>query len=153
MGLKWKTVSAADLAVAFQSADADGKAAGMAMLEVETNIIKDISVKNSPRDDGELEAAHKVVKRANGSNKVTFDVVVGGIVNGVDVDAYASIIHEGITRSGNAMDLGPRSILKQAGQTEIVGEKFLERAFDGRINKTIANILEAVTNGVKKYVG
>jgi hypothetical protein len=80
---------------------------------------------------------------------VTFDVVVGGTVNGVDVDAYAMRIHEGIGWS----KLGPKSLLKQAGQSEIVGEKFLERAFDGRINKTLTNIYDALTKGVKRYVG
>lgn len=147
MGLKWKTVTAKQLADAFQGASAGGKAAAFATLAAETNIMKDISVAQSPVDEGNLEEAHKVVTRANGSDKRTLDIVVGGTVNGVDVDQYATVMHE------SDYKLGPKSRLKQAQSPYIVGPKFLERAFTGRIETALANIYDALVGKVRTYVG
>lgn len=98
----------------------DGRLAEVARQGAED--IKDLSVDNSPVDDGELEAAHKVVARDTRRGNAAFDITVGGYVNGVDTDLYATWIHDGDYK------LGPLSLAK-AATGKNVGRKYLERAF------------------------
>lgn len=84
-----------------------------------------------PVDDGELEQAHRLnVVRLN-KDDMEVEIEVGGIVNGVDVSAYAWEQHERLAPYGD-MHLGPKSEAKDAANPpeRFVGGKFLERAAD-----------------------
>jgi hypothetical protein len=123
----------------------DGKratSAALRQMRKEAKIIKELSVANSPVDEGNLEAAHAVEEIKKGNERTVIEVGVGGIVNGVDVDAYATEMHEGL------YSLGPRSEAKQASNGHIVGRKFLERALDEREPKMKEEIETAVSDAL-----
>lgn len=79
----------------------------------------------APRDDGELEQAiHKVIGY-EGRGRLKIDIEVGGIVNGVNVDRYAALIHENY----ESMTPGPGTVAKRAANPGVrIGSKFLTRA-------------------------
>lgn len=80
--------------------------------------------KNAPVDKHNLEESIRKEKSYGDRGRLQIDIVAGGEVNGVNVDEYAVIMHE------SDYNLGPGSQAKQAGQQNIVGRKFLERAVD-----------------------
>jgi hypothetical protein len=95
------------------------------------NIVKEARL-NAPVDDAELEDAIHIEKGYESRGRLTIDVVVGGIVRGVDVDRYAMLIHENY----ESMTPGPGTIAKRAANPgRYVGGKFLERAVDDRMPK------------------
>jgi len=95
-------------------------------MHAEAQKIMDLSKKNAPIDEGNLEAAHHIIVERDERNRKTETIEVGGTVHGVDVDQYALIMHEA------EYNLGPKSLAKQAGSGRPVGRKYLERAFNER---------------------
>lgn len=105
-------------------------------------IVKEAKI-NCPRDDAELEDSIHIEKEYGERGRLQIDIVAGGEVRGVDVDAYAALIHEDY----ESMRPGPNTILKRAAHPDhIVGGKFLTRAADAEEPKLqkamIASVLE-----------
>lgn len=149
-GIRFTGLTGKGLAALLREADEEGRRAAFATMREETATIMKISQDQAPYEDGQLEAAHKLVIRRNQSLKATYAIEVGGIVSGVNVDEYCEIIHEGIGWS----KLGEESIAKQGRVAPlIVGTHFLTRAFDDRIAITIKRIQDAMTRGVLHRVG
>lgn len=148
-GIKYKTLKPNQLAFLLDNAAKSGREAAFATMKAETHRIKDISVMQAPVDTGELEAAHKVVINRNQTNKAHYNITVGGVVNGVNVDEYAQIIHDGI----GWWKLGPKSIEKQGRVPVLVGQDFLRRAIRDNEAKLINAVHMAAYKGAQKYVG
>jgi len=109
------------------------------VVEEGAEAIKEESIANSPVDLGNLEGSHRVEKRHTYRHNVAYDIIVGGMVNGVDVDDYIDFIHESI------YNLGEKSLLKQASDPlHTVGPKFLERAFDTLKPYVVNRIRQAI---------
>lgn len=102
------------------------------------NDIKDLSVAYVPVDDGQLEGAHKVTARSTVLGNPAYDITVGGMVEGIDTDLYATWIHEG------AYNLGPLSLQKAAATGKEVGPKYLERAFNELKPSIVKNYQDAL---------
>ncbi|MER9176316.1 hypothetical protein NKH72_22310 [Mesorhizobium sp. M0955] len=100
---------------------------------------------NAPFEDGELEEAIHVEKSYEaGRGRLMIDVVAGGVVNGVDVDEYAAVMHE------SDYALGPNSLAKQAEHPErTVGRKYLERAAEDEQEPLMTKMIAAITRIVK----
>lgn len=80
--------------------------------------------KGAPKDPGhELERSHKIVEEYGSSRRLEARVTVGGFVGRVNVDLYATWIHEG------EYQLGKASVRKaMADPRNEVGPQYLERA-------------------------
>lgn len=115
--------------------------------------IVDNAKKMAPVDEHNLEESIRQEKSYGYRNRLQIDIVAGGEVNGVNVDDYAVIMHE------SDYNLGPKSRQKQAGQTEMVGPKFLERAalqegkhMEGYTKKTVFSTLQAIFKGLVRSI-
>lgn len=124
--LRFKADSADRLAVTFER---EGRLVGKRALRHMRRVAKavlDTSIANSPVDEGNLEAAHRLIERYGNDRRLIATVDVGGVVNGVDVSMYAEYIH-----SGSWRNLGPRSQEKQDRSPGVlVGKYFLSRALE-----------------------
>jgi len=117
-----------------------------------SKLVMEQSKKNAPVDwkgrnktdppGHELERSHKVEEQYADDRRLTATVVVGGIVGGVNVDAYAQWLHDDFSWS-----LGPASRDK-AGRGNDVGPLFLERAltkyedeFDDMLDQALGELL------------
>jgi hypothetical protein len=148
--MRFKGLTPTDLARLLKEAELEGRKSAFDVMREETTKVKEISQAQAPYDDGQLEAAHRIIIRRNQSNKASYIIEVGGTVNGVNVDEYAEIIHEGIGWT----KLGKESDAKQARVSPlIVGDHFLSRAFDDRKDLIIKRVEEAVRRGVTRHVG
>ncbi len=105
--------------------------------------------KFAPVDDGDLEASIRKDKTYGEKGRLQIDIVAGGGVT----ERYAVIMHE------SDYQLGKKSQAKQAGQSEIVGSKFLERAADleskhmeGYVKKSVLSTLTAIFKGIVRKV-
>jgi hypothetical protein len=100
----------------------------------------------APVDKHNLEdSIHKEVKYED-NRRLAIDVVAGGEVNGVDVDQYAAMIHEHYS----SMKPGKNTIAKMAANPGvIVGEKFLERAYEKIEEKLNKDMIFDVSKDVK----
>jgi HK97 gp10 family phage protein len=85
-----------------------------------TKNLMDESITRSPVDEGDLENSHQMEIEGRGTKTSGTVYIPDDSPAGV----YAEWIHEG------TYNLGPGSLAKQAGQSEGVGPKFMERAFD-----------------------
>jgi hypothetical protein len=118
-------------------------------------LVMEQSIRNTPVDwkgphgrssppGHELELAHHIVEQYGTAGRIEATVEVGGTVGDVDVDLYASWIH-------NSFDykLGPASHAKSMlGPKYKVGPLFLERAlaeydseFDGLIDQVMGELM------------
>lgn len=104
----------------------------------EAKKMRDLARKMAPVDEHNLEKAIKM--RELGGNRdrrgrftrKSFEVFIDETAPGTraeSVGEYAYLMHEYLTPFG-PYKLGPKSRQKQAGQTEMVGGAFLERAVD-----------------------
>lgn len=149
-GLKFKTMGRNQLSWMLSNAHREGRARAFAAMREETYRIKEISVKQAPVDTGELEAAHQVKIHRNHTDKAHYNIVVSGVINGVNVDDYARVIHEGI----GWYHLGDKSKIKQGQVAPLrVGEKFLERALADNETNIIRAVHAAMYQGMKRHVG
>lgn len=115
-----------------------------------SRLVMEQSKKNAPVDwkgrtkssppGHELEKSHRVEEKYAG-NRLIATVVVGGMVGGVNVDAYAQLLHDDFSWS-----LGPASRAKAAAGNN-VGPLFLERAltkyedeFDDMLDEAIQEL-------------
>lgn len=109
--------------------------------------------KMAPVDRHNLEESIRKEKSYGDRGRLQIDIMAGGTVNGVDVDQYAVIMHE------SDYSLGKASRAKQAGQSEIVGPKFLERAamqeakhMQGYVKKSVFSTLSAIFKGLVRSI-
>jgi hypothetical protein len=129
----------------------------------EAEDIRDTARRMAPVDEGDLEKA--IVTREVGggrseSGRFTSKSIVievnGDIPAGVDregrvrtVGDYAYLMHEHLTPYGH-FRLGPKSQAKQAGQKEIVGGKYLERALEAKQDGLVDRVIERVRRELSK---
>lgn len=87
------------------------------------------SARRAPVLRGNLEASHRSKIIRNNADQIKIEVSVGGMVGGVNVDAYVTEMHEHLGGPKYPGGLGPESRKKQAADPSVrVGRKFLERA-------------------------
>lgn len=147
MGLRWKGPSARQLGVALANASREARAEARNTAYDEAMTIKEIGEDQAPLDTGELEQAFDLRMNRLRSDRTLFNIEVGGFVDGVDVSAYAWVMHESSYR------LGPLSQIKQSRVGRAVGPKYLERAFEEREGPMIQALLDALYRGAKQHVG
>lgn len=95
----------------------------------------------TPVDDGNLEDSIRKEATYEDRRRLAIDIVAGGYMNGVDVDAYASEINENYS----SMHPGPNTIAKMdANPGVIIGEHFIDRAIDEQRDKLGKAIISAV---------
>jgi hypothetical protein len=96
---------------------------------------------NTPVDEHNLEESIKKDVNYGVRGRLQIQIVMGGFVNGVNVDEYAMEIHENYSQMG----VGPGTIAKRlANPGRYVGEKFLERAVRDNEKKLTAAMILAV---------
>lgn len=84
------------------------------------------SARRAPVMDGNLEQSHRSKVIRNNADQIKVEVSIGGMVNGVNVDAYVMEMHES---HGTRYKPGKGTLAKQAADPSVrVGRKFLERA-------------------------
>ena len=100
---------------------------------------------NAPVDEGNLEASIKKEVNYGVRGRLNIMVVMGGFVNGVNVDKYAVEVHEnyeGMLKNGVPGKL--TDIKRQANPGRYVGQKFLARAIADNEAKIQAAMISAV---------
>lgn len=101
-------------------------------------IVKEAQL-NAPVDDHQLEKAIHVVRDYGDRGRLEINIEVGGVVDGVNVDDYAALMHEG------SYNLGPASQQKQAANPgRIIGPKFLTRAAEEEEEKLDSKMIAAI---------
>jgi hypothetical protein len=99
----------------------------------------------APEDDAELMDAIHIEKGYEERGRLKIDIVVGGMVRGVDVDRYAALIHENY----ESMKPGPVTIIKRQIEVDVyVGGKFLERALNESAPKLQAALVTSVMEDI-----
>lgn len=114
--------------------------------------IQNLAKQMAPIDDGNLEKAIKVFPESTPATRVRnalgqfarVDIYVYVDMDmpadeGKKVGDYAYIMHEHLTPFG-AYNLGPKSAAKQAGQSVMVGGKYLERAYAQLAEETLSEV-------------
>lgn len=105
---------------------------------------------NAPVDRHNLEKSIRKEKSYGYRGRLQIDVVMGGIVDGVNVDNYATEMHENY----DDYEPGEATKMKQAQHPErIVGGKFLERAADVERRKLQPTMLEMITSTLREIWG
>lgn len=112
--------------------------------------IQELAQKYAPIDHGNLEDAIKVRTQGGGRDESgrfgrksisVFIDMNAPAFDGRTVGEYAYVMHEHLLPFGSGgYNLGKHSQAKQAGQSEIVGGRFLERAADD-VSKDMMNRL------------
>lgn len=101
----------------------------------------------APVDDGELEASIHVERGLGENRRLQLTITAGGVVNGVNVDDYATLIHENY----ESMTPGPATLAKRAANPGIyVGEKFLERAAETEEETLASRMIAAIRRITQK---
>jgi hypothetical protein len=99
------------------------------------------AVLNAPVDKHNLEESIKKSVSYGYRGRLQIDIEVGGVVNGVDVSAYAVHVHENYS----SMNPGPGTVAKRnSNPGRYIGEKFLERAvkdYEETLNKAIMQVV------------
>ena len=95
----------------------------------------------APVDTGALvDSIHKEVGYDDQNRRLEIDIVAGGEVDGVDVDAYVLEIHENY----ESMKPGKNTLAKMAANPGVlIGSKFLERAVDEEREKLEREVIVA----------
>lgn len=113
----------------------------------EAEKIQKRAVLYAPVDDGELEQAIHIEKGYEDNGRLTIQIVAGGEVNGIDVDAYAALIHENYA----SMKPGLNTIAKRDANPGVyIGEKFLDRAAKDSEPALVKAEIEAVNDALEE---
>lgn len=89
-------------------------------------IVKQAKI-NAPRDKANLEESIRKEVKYGYQGRLNIQIVMGGVVNGVNVDEYAVEVHENYDDAHP----GPTTEYKRTLYPgEYIGGKFLERAID-----------------------
>lgn len=106
--------------------------------------IETMAKRMAPVDHGNLEESIHIERSTGDRGRLQLDVVAGGVVNGVDTDQYAAIMHE------SDYELGWQSIDKQASNPDVVvGRKYLERAAEDEEAKLRPRMIAAVMREIE----
>lgn len=108
-------------------------------------IVKEAKL-NAPVDDKELEDSIRKEISYEARGRLKIDIVMGGMVRGVDVDRYAVAIHENY----EAYKAGKNTIAKRAANPgRYIGSKFLTRAGDKEKDKLMQDMITTVQGALK----
>jgi len=103
----------------------------------------------APVDDGQLERSIHLEKGYEDNGRLMIAVVAGGMVDGINVDAYAALIHENY----ESMKPGPNTIAKRDANPGVyVGGKFLDRAAKDSAEKLEKAIIKVVTDDLREML-
>lgn len=104
------------------------------------HIVKEAQL-NAPVDLHNLEESIRKEVSYGVRGRLQIDIVMGGTVNGVNVDEYAIQVHEHYDEDNP----GPGTQAKrEANPQRHVGGKFLERALDDNFNRINTEIVRVV---------
>ena len=141
MGMGFKGKSASQVARRLENASDEAKSKARQQVKDEGENIRTGSRDRAPVDEGNLEAAHKIEtkERPDGITvRVFVDPVHGTDSSGNTAPGpYLDFIHFG------SYSLGPKSVAKQAGSSQVIGPNFLLRAYNERqkvLEKKLANV-------------
>ena len=102
---------------------------------------------NAPVEKHNLEKAiHKEVSYGE-RGRLQIDIVVGGEINGINVDQYALEIHEHYESYTPSKETLAK---RQANPGRYVGEKFLERALTSPRVRIVEGIFQAIMKELPK---
>lgn len=128
-----------------------GSARG-AMRRAAARIVENARI-NAPRDRWNLEESIQLVRDYGIRGRLELTIEMGGVVNGVNVDQYALIIHEnyeGIIVDDDNPERRQGTREKQAQYpNHYIGGKFLSRAVDEEQQKLMKHLVGAVTHAIK----
>src|SRR4029077_19140389 len=104
---------------------------------------------NAPDDDGQLESSIHLEKGYEDNGRMMSALIAGGIVDGIKVDAYATLIHENY----ESMKPGPNTIAKRDANPGVyVGGKFLDRAADDSAEKLEKALIKVVHDDLREML-
>lgn len=102
---------------------------------------------NAPVDDHQLERSIHVERSLGERGRLELTVVAGGTVDGVNVDDYATLIHENYS----SMTPGENTRAKiLANPDRVIGEKFLTRAAEEEEEGLAGSMIAAIRRVVPK---
>ena len=132
-----------ELVVMLQAAGARVKESTRKVMNREAPKIVERAKLFCPVDTGELEESiHMEKGYEEDSGRLMIAIVAGGEVNGVNVDAYAALIHENY----ESMKPGPNTIAKREANPGVyIGSKFLTRAAmesEDKLKKAVIQVVE-----------
>lgn len=105
---------------------------------------------NTPVDTHNLEATIRKEVEYGFRGRLKINIVMGGVVNGVNVDQYATIIHERYEQVISVNGPGEGTLAKRAANPgRYIGEKFLERALEDNRERLEESIFQAVIGSFK----
>lgn len=132
--LSWRGSSAHDIGATFVREGSMTSKRALRHMRRVSKLVMEQSIRNTPVDwkgytsaeppGKELERSHRIEERYGGGGRIEATIAVGGMVGDVDVDLYATWIHEGDYKLGKA------SIAKATDPRNKVGPGFLRRALD-----------------------
>jgi hypothetical protein len=119
------------------------------VMKREADKIQERAVLYAPVDNGQLERSIHLEKGYEDNGRLMIAVVAGGIVDGINVDAYAALIHENY----ESMKPGPNTIAKRDANPGVyVGGKFLDRAAKDSAEKLEKAIIKVVTDDLREML-
>lgn len=154
--LVWKGVGAAELSAVFAREGAQTSKRALRHMRQVTKLIMDQSIRNSPVDwkgphgkssapGHELEKSHRITEQYGAGGRIESTIEVGGMVGDVDVDLYATWLHDSYD-----WKLGPASEAKMLSDPRNkVGPLFLERAlaeYDAEFDEILDDLVEGLMN-------
>lgn len=102
---------------------------------------------NAPVDDHELEDSIRKEIGYSAKRRLQVDIVVGGIVRGVDVSRYAAEIHENY----ESKNPGPNTLAKRAAHPgRYIGSKFLARAVNAERARLRADMIRVIVQTIRE---
>jgi hypothetical protein len=119
-----------------QRSTTETRRASKKVLRENAMTIMKTSQDGAPVDEGNLEAAHKIETVRLSRDNIELEITVGGEHGDRDVDEYAWKMHD------TSYQLGEKSIQKAGFSPEMVGPRFLDRAF----SKHQADLIREVTD-------
>jgi HK97 gp10 family phage protein len=104
----------------------------------------------APVDKHNLEKAIHIEKSYGTRGRLSISIVVGGVVDGVNVDQYAALIHENY----ESMKPGAETIAKRDANPGVdIGRKFLERAAAESKKRLESALIKSVMSDMKELEG
>lgn len=101
----------------------------------------------APVDDHQLEKSIHLERSVGERGRLVLTVTAGGVVDGVNVDDYATLIHENY----ESMDPGEGTLQKRAANPGVyIGEKFLTRAAEEEEDKLATRMIAAIRRITQK---
>lgn len=117
------------------------------MMHASSKRIVDRAKLMAPVDDHNLEQSIHVERATGERGRLMLTITAGGVVNGVNVDDYATLIHENY----ESMTPGEGTLQKRAANSGIyVGGKFLTRAAEDEESKLATRMIAAIRRIVQK---